>query len=422
MRNFATFFQTLFLFLFFANNLISLNSAHAQVNNEIQLDSTMQTPAKEKARVAKNKNKILTTATTKTPRTYNIVNNVQYTLSAPTSTAEHCDNINKDNGYAIFYLEENIIAVNSAGPYGTGLCWWVTRLTHRAGYLAELRPELTKPNEDEVKDILQQLKDAQHFVMIPGYKSFSDFYQSNQKIINDFLANWQRLNILDAGKYNLGYSLNPTPYRLWWEAKKAQRDLDNHRPTFIILKNPQEKGWIDRIFTAHSLLLLKATYDAQNRCVYFEARAPYSYRPLTKNEIKRKITPGIAVLRYCLGSEYAEFYETYKHLQFFDLKQIQDFIQMYEKNKNTPQHFVFYVQRELELRLVEEVAIRECRKFAANESPVKNHSEINSNNLLNSNNFTHAKSSNIKNKKSITSDPLRPNSSFDTSAWGRYFK
>jgi hypothetical protein len=81
---------------------------------------------------------------------------------------------------------------NQGGMLGGGVCWWHSRFTRNAAYIARFRPDLPKPTDEEAKKIIKAIRKGKAIVEIPGSKDLLEFsYSWGQFILNELEA-WQR--------------------------------------------------------------------------------------------------------------------------------------------------------------------------------------------------------------------------------------
>lgn len=81
---------------------------------------------------------------------------------------------------------------NQGGIFGGGVCWWHSRFTRAAAYLAVFDPSLPRPTEEEAQDIINTLRDRKRVVVIPGYQNLYEFSRVHREKIQDKLNDWQR--------------------------------------------------------------------------------------------------------------------------------------------------------------------------------------------------------------------------------------
>lgn len=304
-------------------------------------------------------------------------------LPAPINTYQHCQQLEKQNKIGFFYNSNNFIADNQPGALGTGLCWWATLLNHRAAYLAELRPFVSKPTKHEVKKILHQLRLGNEFVNIPGFLSLQNFFDENKKIIVNFLSKWQRDEIFTYFKYNTPYLPNPSPSRIWQKSLNAYQMLLKNKTVFVIEKEFSDTRFFNKLknhyIAAHSILLLNGFLNDTKDCIYFEA-LDTSVMGLSPYGLG-----GMTILKSCENEKFVKKYypENYKPQSSFlkidniihnisSAKVANDILtRNFKVNlfKNDPyEKVVFYATRNDELRRVEDVAKSQCIKIMHNSA------------------------------------------------------
>lgn len=112
------------------------------------------------------------------------------------SKSEFCSD-REDRHYARELLQdnENMLAfTNHGGLINGGVCWWHSRFTRNAAYLAIYRPELPRPSADEARRIIKEIRKGDNLVVIPGYANLKEFssYSAFASLIQDELERWQR--------------------------------------------------------------------------------------------------------------------------------------------------------------------------------------------------------------------------------------
>jgi hypothetical protein len=85
---------------------------------------------------------------------------------------------------------------NYGGFLGGGVCWWHSRFTRAAAYLAVFDPSLPKPSYDEAKKIIQSIRDRNQVITIPGYTNLQEFSLDYFREITSKLGDWQRADAL----------------------------------------------------------------------------------------------------------------------------------------------------------------------------------------------------------------------------------
>lgn len=90
---------------------------------------------------------------------------------------------------------ENQLAFrNEGGLRNGGVCWWHSRFTRAATYLAYYSPDKAIPSRAEAKKIISDLARQKTIVEIPGFRNLYEFSVLYQKEIQDELEAWQMRN------------------------------------------------------------------------------------------------------------------------------------------------------------------------------------------------------------------------------------
>jgi hypothetical protein len=266
-------------------------------------------------------------------------------LSMPTfDSKNYCANV-ESSKLGMYYKNENIIAVNSKGSAGGGVCWWVTRLMHRAANFVILNPNGAKYTPNQVKIFLSQLKNYETLkrpLHLNGYTSLDHFYKENTNLVDTFLSDWKNKSSLEVFTNNITFNQNASAGKLWNEASKAAKIItEKNIPAYIILKYP-DKGGLKGIFTAHSVLAFNVIEDPSLGCLNFEVRDSNN-------------RAGISVLRYCKNATDAQLYGIGRE-QPFTLTELNKYLPTVSKKTDVS----LYVQREKEMELVQKIAKSLC--------------------------------------------------------------
>jgi hypothetical protein len=114
-------------------------------------------------------------------------------MAAPQSKADLCALAAKPGSFQdMADHTENLNPIfNQGGLGGGGVCWWHSRLQRDSLYMAYYNPAAAKPNAEQAKEILKNIRKAKAFVEIPGYNNFSEFAADNAVTIQKFLNDWQ---------------------------------------------------------------------------------------------------------------------------------------------------------------------------------------------------------------------------------------
>lgn len=86
--------------------------------------------------------------------------------------------------------------MNQGGIFEGGVCWWHSRFTRAAAYLAIFDPAQPKPNREEAKNIILTIRKRKDIVVIPGYRNLIEFSYDWGDEILDKLEDWQKSDSL----------------------------------------------------------------------------------------------------------------------------------------------------------------------------------------------------------------------------------
>jgi len=165
--------------------------------------------------------------------------------------AQHCQAWKSNPKYIqqrLLHPQNRLTFTNEGGLFNGGVCWWHSRFTRNAQYLAVYLPQKPKPNKDQANRIISQIR-AGKPVEIPGYSSLAGFSLDHQKLIQSQLETWQISNGGFGFAFIDGLSGSPTadPKRL--QAIMADlyvRVATQHESLFQILQLPgvMAHAWI----------------------------------------------------------------------------------------------------------------------------------------------------------------------------------
>lgn len=82
--------------------------------------------------------------------------------------------------------------INSGGLLGKGVCWWHSRFTRNALYLAYFLPERHRAGKSHAREILNSLMRADRVVPIPGYSNLREFSGDRRSEIQKLLE-WRQI-------------------------------------------------------------------------------------------------------------------------------------------------------------------------------------------------------------------------------------
>lgn len=82
--------------------------------------------------------------------------------------------------------------INSGGLLGKGVCWWHSRFTRNALYLAYFLPQRHRASKPHALEIIRSLMRADRVVAIPGYSNLRDF-SGDRRIEIQKLLEWRQV-------------------------------------------------------------------------------------------------------------------------------------------------------------------------------------------------------------------------------------
>lgn len=124
-----------------------------------------------------------------------LLSSFQLLAEVPASSRESfCSDRQDSNFVKDLTLNANNLMpfVNQGGLANAGVCWWHSRFQRNALYLTSYAPELSKPTEDEARDLVKQIRRAKNVIHIPGFENFAQFALENEALIQKELEKWQK--------------------------------------------------------------------------------------------------------------------------------------------------------------------------------------------------------------------------------------
>jgi len=150
---------------------------------------------------------------------------------------------------------------NDGGLANGGVCWWHSRFQRAVWYLADFKPELSKPTTNEAKKLINSLAHFSGVVEIPGYSNFYSFSADFKDLIQDELEQWQKRDgfINQAWIRGLAGKSSYTPDRARKVMRKmyssVQASLANGDIPWVKLQMPG--------ITSHAALILSIYVDVK---------------------------------------------------------------------------------------------------------------------------------------------------------------
>lgn len=172
-------------------------------------------------------------------------------LSLNVSAQTICQRVSEG---VIPYLESSesrISFKNRGGLFNGGVCWWHSRLQRSSAYLADFKPDLPKPTQTQVEQIIRQLKSMSKIVVIPGFADFASFTKAYEAEVQNVLEIWQREDGFFNQQWIRGIS---GKYELPPEEMKVRMDTLHDQ----FLKSPHPVWVMAQIkgIESHSFLIL----------------------------------------------------------------------------------------------------------------------------------------------------------------------
>ena len=147
--------------------------------------------------------------------------------------------------------------INQGGLFGAGVCWWHSRFTRAAAYLAVFDPSLPRPTNDEAKDIISHLRKRKGVITIPGFKDLQEFSIYHREEIQSKLGDWQRTDGIMKASWVKGLKGNSAvdPADLQKKMDSLFERISNGETVFQTLQMPG--------IVAHSWLVTGMSKEAE---------------------------------------------------------------------------------------------------------------------------------------------------------------
>lgn len=94
--------------------------------------------------------------------------------------------------------------VNGGGLFNGGVCWWHSRFTRNAAYVARFQPFESKPSIAEAKRIIHAIRLGNQIVDVPGYSDLYTFSIDFKNEIQRKLEEWQTADGIGRGDWVRG--------------------------------------------------------------------------------------------------------------------------------------------------------------------------------------------------------------------------
>lgn len=167
--------------------------------------------------------------------------------------SQHCQQVAKDPELMIKklgYYKNRLSFLNDGGIGNAGVCWWHSRLTRIAQYMAVFNPDLPQLSEDEAYFQVHRLRQGKP-TTFNGFANFYEFSLVHKKAIQDVLEEWQVIN----GGFQFGFldglrgstSLPPDEYKAMMD-ETYELFQRTRKPIYQMLQVPG--------ITAHAWILI----------------------------------------------------------------------------------------------------------------------------------------------------------------------
>ena len=99
---------------------------------------------------------------------------------------------------------------NQGGLKNAGICWWHSRFTRNAAYLALYRPDLRKPGARAGRELVTRLREGRQVTEIPGYANLREFSLDFRSDIQVKMEDWQKSEGFLGGHWATGLTGTPS--------------------------------------------------------------------------------------------------------------------------------------------------------------------------------------------------------------------
>lgn len=174
-------------------------------------------------------------------------------LTAKNLWKKHCQDVELDSSLFINNLkkpENKLSFTNYGGLLNGGVCWWHSRFTRAAQYLAVFEPAGNKLSQEEAYYLAKRIREGRP-VTIRGYKNLNEFSMAHQREIQQNLEEWQVYN----GGFQLGF-LDGLMGATSVSSKQLQEQMDELYNDFKISQKPIYQVLQLPGITAHAWLIV----------------------------------------------------------------------------------------------------------------------------------------------------------------------
>lgn len=125
--------------------------------------------------------------------TFALMSTIAVSGTLPTTKGDFCARFEDESVLTSLSNEtSNLMAFkNQGGLFNGGVCWWHSRFQRNIFYLSIFRPDLKRPNTNEVKALIKEIRAGEKIITIPGFSNFAEFSETYKKEILAELEAWQ---------------------------------------------------------------------------------------------------------------------------------------------------------------------------------------------------------------------------------------
>lgn len=129
---------------------------------------------------------------------------------------------------------------NKGGLFGGGTCWWHSRFTRAAMYLAVFDPSLPKPDLKEAKKLITRIRNRAGMTLIPGYRNLRELSYDFPGEVQDKLNDWQKADGAFKAAWVRGISGAPqvTPEKLSEKMDELYEQVNRGEIVYQMLQMP----------------------------------------------------------------------------------------------------------------------------------------------------------------------------------------
>ncbi|MFL5785932.1 MAG: hypothetical protein ACJ76H_15040 [Bacteriovoracaceae bacterium] len=208
--------------------------------------------------------------------------------------------------------------MNEGGLFGGGVCWWHSRFTRSALYLAVFDPSLPKPSDAEAREIIGRIRDRKGITLVPGFKNLRDFSLAYRDEIQHKLNDWQKSDGVLKAAWVQGLSGKPAVDAAQLE-KIMDETYERVQKGEVLYQMLQMKGidshaWLvvgmEKLSDGYKLTVIDSntgtdTFTYQKGMTNFPYHGWYSFVPYT-HQVKEERKLSNKFSDFCTGKKVKE--------------------------------------------------------------------------------------------------------------------